>query len=107
MQMTRLRVDDGNRTPKFRRTEGDVSPFPADLSQKEGILTTFSGKEWSGSRRIVTTPGETQSLGKNVGQTLVGKFTYCLRSGGPFQERCRADMNVLLVDNEGQHLRGK
>jgi hypothetical protein len=56
MDMTRLRVDDSDRAPKFRGTERDVSPFPADLSQKEGILTTIGGKEWSGSWLIVGTP---------------------------------------------------
>ena len=64
--MTRLRVNDSDRAPKFRGTEGDVSPFPADLSQQEGILTTFGGKEWGGSRLIVVTPGGTHCLGKDV-----------------------------------------
>lgn len=66
MNMTRLRVDDSDRAPKFRSAERDVSPFPADLTQQEGILTTFGGKEWSGSRLIVLTSGGTQGLGKDV-----------------------------------------
>ena len=89
MHMAGLRVDDDDRAPKFGGMKRDVSPFPADLSQREGILTTLSRKEWSGSGCMVATPGPrgTQGLRKDVGQTLVRKVTDCRLSWSPFQER--------------------
>jgi hypothetical protein len=64
--MTRLRVDDSDGAPKFRGTEGDVSPFPANLSEQEGILTTFGRKKWSGRRLVVVTSAGTHGLVKDV-----------------------------------------
>lgn len=87
IQMMRFRVDDGDRAPKFRGAERDVSPLPANLPQQEGVLTTFGGKAWNESRGIGGRSGGTQGLGEDVGQTVIRKVINCLLSRSPLQER--------------------